>query len=379
MKVAVVHYWLVGMRGGERVLEEILSLFPQAVIVTHVCDRPKLSKRILQHEIRETFISKLPFAKRKYQTYLPFMPLALEQMDMTEFDLVISSESGPAKGIICRPDAIHICYCHSPMRYIWDQMHVYRANASRLTRWLMPIVSHKLRVWDVTSAARVDHFIANSNYVSQRIEKFYRRSSDVLYPPVATDEFSTAHKSQIGSHYLMAGELVAYKRPDLAIEAFNKSGRSLTVVGEGNMRKTLEQKSGSNITFLGKVPFAELKHHFATCRALIFPGEEDFGIVPVEVMASGRPVVAFGRGGALDTIKEGETGMFFQGQTVSVLNKALDKFETQLLPKVDGTQLRAHAEQFSRERFRLGLIECLVKSGVLVDSIALTNDSSEIS
>jgi len=145
------------------------------------------------------------------------------------------------------------------------------------------------------------------------------------------------------------------------------------------MRKTLEQKSGSNITFLGKVPFAELKHHFATCRALIFPGEEDFGIVPVEVMASGRPVVAFGRGGALDTIKEGETGMFFQGQTVSVLNKALDKFETQLLPKVDGTQLRAHAEQFSRERFRLGLIECLVKSGVLVDSIALTNDSSEIS
>lgn len=350
MKVAIVHYWLVGMRGGEKVLEQLLVLYPDAVILTHVYDPDSVSPLIRKAEVRETFIGRLPGAKTHYQKYLPLMPRALEELDMQEFDLIVSSESGPAKGIIPRPDAVHLCYCHSPMRYIWDHYHVYRAGAGRLTRALMPFLAHKLRIWDVTSAARVDVFVANSSFIAQRIRKFYRREAEVVAPPVAVEEFAISET--VGDHYLLAGELVSYKRPDLAIAAFNASGRKLTVVGDGPMRKALEAMAGLNITFRGRVPFAELKREFATCQALIFPGEEDFGIVPVEVMASGRPVVALGRGGALDSVVPGKTGVFFEEPSVAALNGAVDALEADPGMLTTPQAIRAHAETFSEAVFR---------------------------
>jgi glycosyltransferase involved in cell wall biosynthesis len=325
MKIVIVHYWLVGMRGGEKVLEAFLELYPEAVIITHVYDESKVSEKVRQHEVRETFIGKLPGAKKYYQKYLPLMPLALELMDLQEFDLIISSESGPAKGIIPRPDATHICYCHSPMRYIWDHYQVYRERAGSLARMVMPLMAHRLRIWDVTTAARVDQFVANSSFIGQRINKYYRRDAEVIFPPVETKSFAIS--DSVGEHYLLAGEMVSYKRADLAVEAFNQSGRNLVVLGDGEMRVSLEKKSGPNITFLGRVDFDELKRQFATCKALVFPGEEDFGIIPVEVMACGRPVIAYGRGGALDTVVEGVSGVLFHEQTVEALNTAIDRFE----------------------------------------------------
>ncbi|MDF3419977.1 glycosyltransferase [Sulfitobacter sp. KE29] len=350
MKVAIVHYWLVGMRGGEKVLEALLELYPQAVIVTHVYDAANVSDAVRRHEVRETFIGRLPGAKAHYQKYLPLMPLALELMDMQEFDLVISSESGPAKGIIVRPDATHISYCHSPMRYIWDHYHVYRARAGWLARMMMPLMAHRLRIWDVTTAARVDHFIANSSFIAQRIKTYYRREAEVVFPPVDTGEFEISE--QVGDHYLLAGEMVAYKRADLAVEAFNASGRKLVVVGDGEMRSTLERKAGPNIKFLGRVPFDELKRQFATCRALVFPGEEDFGIVPVEVMACGRPVIAYGRGGALDTVVEGISGVLFYVQSVAALNSAIDRFEETPNLVADPDTIRSLAKDFDVEVFK---------------------------
>lgn len=351
MKVAIVHYWLVGMRGGERVLEALCTLYPNAVIITHVADRPRLSEVLLRHEIRETFIARLPAARRHYQKYLPLMPIALEMMDMSEFDLVISSESGPAKGVICRPDAVHVCYCHSPMRYIWDHFHIYRKMSGRLTRLVLPLISHKMRIWDVTTAFRVDQFISNSHFVGQRIKSYYRRDSVVIAPPVAVNEFKSLPLEQIGDHYLLAGELVGYKRADLAVEAFTKMGIPLRVLGDGEQRKRLEAIAGPNVTFYGKVSFARLKEEFSCCKALIFPGEEDFGIVPVEVMAAGRPVIAYGRGGALDSVLPDVTGIFFHEQTSQSIEAAVRNFEEGLARNLDVTKIRGHAETFSTEIF----------------------------
>lgn len=366
MKVAIVHYWLVGMRGGEKVVEALLDLFPTATIITHVYDPDSVSARIRSANIRETFIGRLPKARRLYQKYLPLMPLALEQVDMTEFDLVISSESGPAKGIIPRPDALHLCYCHTPMRYIWDHYHIYRGTAGRLTRTMMPVLTHRLRIWDVSSAARVDKFVANSAFVAARIEKYYRRDAQVIPPPVAVNDFSIS--PEVGDNYLYAGELIPYKRPDLAIEAFSASGRKLTIIGEGEMRAALEAQSGPNITFLGRVSGETLKREYARCRALIFPGEEDFGIIPVEAMASGRPIVAYGRGGVCDTVLPGETGVFFDQPTPEALNHAIADLEAQPGLLEAPERIRAHAEQFDvarfKERMRAVIDEALKARGI---------------
>ena len=319
-RVALVHYWLVGMRGGEKVLEALCRMFPDADIFTHVYDPNAMSATINAHRVIETAVGRLPMAKRLYQSYLPFMPRALEQLDLTGYDLVISSEAGPAKGVIVSPDAYHLCYCHSPMRYLWDQYHIYRENAGLLSRTMMPLLSHNLRMWDVTSAARVDAFAANSHHVANRIRKYWRRESEVVHPPVDVDAFAPAPEAEIGDYYLWAGELAPYKRPDLAVEAFRKLGLPLLVIGGSEkQRARLAKTAPDNVTFMGKVPFDTLKHHLARCKALVFPGEEDFGIVPVEAMASGRPVIAYGRGGALDTVVDGRTGMLFKDQSVDGL------------------------------------------------------------
>jgi glycosyltransferase involved in cell wall biosynthesis len=348
MRVAIVHYWLVGMRGGEKVVEALCELYPEADIFTHVYVPEKVSDRINQHKIITTFINSLPWASKMYKTYLPLMPLALEQLDLRSYDLIISSESGPSKGIIPSSDAIHVCYCHTPMRYIWNMYHDYRSGAGRVARLMMPPLSHYLRMWDVTSAARVDSFVANSATVAKRIHRYYGADSVVIHPPVDTDAFSIAAPSELGDYYLMAGELVSYKRPDLAVRAFNEMGLELVVIGGGEMLDEIRGLAGPTVTVLGAQPFDVLKQHYAGCRALIFPGEEDFGMVPVEAMASGRPVVAFGRGGATETVAKGLSGIFFTEQTVEAISSAVKSLAG---IEIDPEKIAAHARQFGRDQF----------------------------
>lgn len=363
LRVAIIHYWLFHMRGGEKVLEALCEMFPQADIFTHVLDREKLSPVIQKHRIETTFISRMPMARKLYQKYLPFMPRALEELDLNAYDLVISSEAGPAKGVIARPDALHICYTHSPMRYLWDQYHIYFQRAGGFTKLVMPHLVHELRKWDVTSAARVDAFAANSNHVAKRIRKYWRRESTVVFPPVAVDSFGPVPASERAPFFLWAGELVSYKRPDLAVEAFNRLGLPFVVIGDGPERKPLEAIARPNITFLGKVPFDVLKSHYARCQALVFPGEEDFGIIPVEVMASGRPVIAYERGGALDTVVPGVSGQFFQDASVDGLIDAIEQF-TRTAGDFDPQAAMTHARQFAPERFKDGMRALIAANGV---------------
>jgi glycosyltransferase involved in cell wall biosynthesis len=348
MKVAIIHYWLVGMRGGEKVIEALCEMYPQADIFTHVYVPEMVSDRINRHKIIPTFINSLPRASKMYKNYLPLMPLALEQLDLRGYDLVISSESGPAKGIIAPARALHVCYCHTPMRYIWNMYQDYRDSAGRVARLLMPPLTHYLRMWDVSSAARVDSFVANSATVAGRIHRYYGADSVVIHPPVDTAAFSIAAPSELGDYYLMAGELVSYKRPDLAVQAFNEMKLKLVVIGGGEMLDEIRRLAGPTVTILGPQPFDVLKKHYAGCRALIFPGEEDFGMVPVEAMASGRPVVAFGRGGATETVAKDLSGVFFAEQTAEAISSAVRNLAG---IEIDPAKIAAHASQFGRDQF----------------------------
>ncbi|WP_417492419.1 glycosyltransferase [Maricaulis sp.] len=351
-RVLLVHYWLVGMRGGEKVLEALCRMFPGADILTHVIDHDSLSPRLNQHRILTTSINQLPWSKQLYQSYLPLMPQALEACDLAAYDLVISSESGPAKGVIVPPDTPHLCYCHSPMRYIWDQYHTYKASAGVFARLAMPYIAHRLRQWDVTSAARVDQFVANSEHVANRVQKYWRREAAVVHPPVGVADFAPVTPDERGDYYLWLGELTPYKRPDLAVEAFTRSGRPLKLIGGPDKSVSrLEKTAGSNVEFLGKTDFDTLKHHLARCKALIFPGEEDFGIVPVEALASGRPVIGFNRGGIRDTISDGRTGILYDEATVEGLNAAVSRFENSDLATCGSDVFTRAAADFSEERF----------------------------
>lgn len=348
MRVAIIHYWLVGMRGGEKVLESLCRIFPSADIFTHVYLPSAISDVINGHKVQTTFIGKLPHAVKMYKNYLPLMPMALEQLNLEGYDLIISSESGPAKGVIPMPSARHICYCHSPMRYIWNMYSRYRSQAGIITKIMMPPLSHYLRMWDVTAAARVDGFVANSATVAQRIERYYRREAEVIHPPVDTAAFRPVPLAELDEHYLMVGELVGYKRPDLAVEAFNRLKKKLVVIGGGEMLEQLRRLAGPTVSILGAQPFDVLKYHYAHCRALIFPGEEDFGIVPVEAMASGRPVIAFGSGGATETVIENRTGLFFDSQTLDALIDAVERFERMDFDPIEAV---ARAETFGGDVF----------------------------
>ncbi|PSL18466.1 glycosyltransferase [Shimia abyssi] len=353
LRVAIVHYWLVGMRGGEKVLETLCRMFPQAVIFTHVYAPDQMSDLINSHEVRTTKISNLPMARSMYQKYLPLMPNALAKLDLTDFDLIISSESGPAKGVKTRADAVHLCYCHSPMRYIWDQYDVYRQQAGLITRTVMPALVGKLRSWDQQSASALDGIASNSNHVANRVKTYWDCPSHVVHPPVAVEDFSPVPASELGEFYLWAGELAPYKRPDLAVEAFNRLKKPLIVIGgPPKTERTLSRLANPEyVHFLGRVSFDKMKAYMAHCRALIFPGEEDFGIVPVEVMASGRPVIAYGKGGALDTVVDGKTGLLFQDQTVEGLIQAVTDFEAQGLDKLPAHSIVKHAQKFSEKVF----------------------------
>jgi glycosyltransferase involved in cell wall biosynthesis len=348
MKVAVIHYWLVGMRGGEKVVEALCEMYPQADIFTHVYVPDMTSENIKKHRIIPTFINSLPRAPKMYKTYLPLMPLALEQLDLRGYDLVISSESGPAKGVIPPSEALHVCYCHTPMRYIWNMYQDYRNSAGRLTRMMMPPLAHYLRLWDVTSAARVDSFVANSTTVAARIRRYYHSDSVVIHPPVDTNAFSIAPPSELADYYLMAGELVSYKRPELAVRAFNEMKQKLVIIGGGEMLDEIRRLAGPTVTVMGSQPFEVLKQHYARCRALVFPGEEDFGMVPVEAMASGRPVIAFGKGGATETVADGISGVFFAEQTVAAISSAVRRLADL---KIDSNRIAEHANRFGRDTF----------------------------
>ena len=350
MKVAIVHYWLVTMRGGEKVLEELCKLFPQADIFTNVYDESKISDTIKSHKIFTTKINKWPMAKKLYQKYMPFMPKALMDLDLTGYDLVISSESGPAKGVVPSPNAFHLCYCHTPMRYLWDMYHEYFRKSNPIVKFFMKNMIPSLRLWDVMSSNLVDCFVANSHYVQARIKRYYNRDAKVIFPPCDIEKYVNNQRNP-KEFYLFFGQLVGYKRADLAIEACIKSGRKLVVIGDGKSKEAQKYANTGLITFTGRVSDEEVAKYLSEAKALIFPGIEDFGIIPVEANAAGCPVLAYKEGGAIDSIKENETGLFFEEQTADSIIECMNKFEQIESSFTNREVFTTHVKQFSKEEF----------------------------
>lgn len=348
MKVAIVHEWLTVYGGSERVVEEIHKLFPEAPIYALVYDKDNMPERFKQYDIRTTFVQKMPFAKKKYPNYLPLMPRAFEALDLTEYDLVLSSSTACAKGVITRSDAIHICYCHTPMRYAWEFYYEYTREMNKFKRFIIGFFMHKIRMWDRLAADRVDYFIANSNYIKGRIGKYYRRESKVIFPPVNTHLYHIEKKEDF---YLIVSRMVTYKRVDLAVDAFNELRLPLIIIGGGPEEKKLKAKAKSNIQFLGRLTDEEIVSYYARSKAFIFPGEEDFGITPIEAQAAGTPVIAYGRGGALDTVIDGQTGILFHEQTVEALVEAVKQFEKQGVT-LSANEIKDRSERFSVTRFK---------------------------
>lgn len=336
LRVAIVHDWLVVDGGAEKVLRALLAAFPQAEVFTLVDHLPDDKRGWLAgHRVHTSLIQRLPFSRRYYRHYLPFMPYAIEQMDLRGFDLVISSSHAVAKGIPTLPGQYHLCYCHTPMRYAWDMKEGYLADAAfpAPLEWYVRRTLGRLRQWDYITASQVDHFVANSHNVASRIAKFYRREATVLHPPVDVGAFAF-HPGPRSDYYLAASRLVPYKRIDLIIEAFRHSpGRQLKVVGDGPERKRLERlaKGADNITLLGHQPHDRLQSLMQRARGFVFAADEDFGIMPLEAQACGTPVIAFGQGGALETVRGEEdhnpTGVFFDAQRPESLTQALERFE----------------------------------------------------
>jgi glycosyltransferase involved in cell wall biosynthesis len=352
MKVAIVHYWLVTMRGGEKVLESLLNLFPGADIFTHVYNPDAVSGIIKSHRVYTSFIQKLPFAVQLYQKYMPLMPRALNGFNLQGYDLVISSESGPAKGVVPAPGAFHLCYCHTPMRYIWDMYHDYYRESGVLTRFFMKRMVPSLRVWDIVSSNLVDRFAANSAYVASRIRRYYNRDSDIVHPPVAVEKYAGLERKP-EDFYLFFGQLTGYKRLDIAIDACAALGKKLVVIGSGMSapQKKMYEKSGF-VVFPGRADTQGIGSYFSRAKALLFPGIEDFGIVPVEAMAAGCPVIAFRKGGAVETVREGVTGLFFDEQSPEALAAAIESFENNSARYEDRNAFNAHVQRFSEAAFQ---------------------------
>jgi len=345
MRAAIVHYWLLNQRGGEKVLDGLCRLLPDADIFTLFCDPATLSPEVRRHRVTTSFLNPM---RRWYRNLLPLMPMALESFDLRGYDLVVSSESGPAKGVITSSGTRHLCYCHTPMRYLWDLYPAYRNEWTR-SRWkraAMTPLSNYLRLWDYASAARVDRFVANSENVRARIWKTYRREAEVVHPPVDVDAFEW---KPADDYFLIVSELVPYKRIDTAVRLFSHSGRRLRIAGAGPETGKLRKMAAPNVEFLGRVTDQELRELYARCRALLLPGEEDFGITPVEALASGKPVIALGRGGALETVPP-FGGVFCDEPTEEHLADALKRFEA-LEPDVRAGELQEYARRFSEDEF----------------------------
>lgn len=348
MKIALVHDWMNQIGGAEDVLEALVALFPQAPIYTSLYAPDRMPPHWRQWDIRPGFIDRLPFAHRQQQLYFPLYPFAFEQFDFQEYDVVISNKSGFCHGIITGPETLHICYCLTPTRYVWRYpQYAEREQLGRLTRTVLPPFLTFLRQWDQLAANRVDHFVAISREIERRVNKVYRREATVIHPPVDTARFMPSGK--IEDYYLMVGRLVPYRRVDLLIEAFNRMQRPLFIAGNGRDRERLEALAGPTIKFLGYVPDADLPDLMARCRAFMWPGEEDFGIAPLQAMAAGRPVIAYKAGGVLETLIPGETGLFFAQQTVEAIINAVEAFDPS---QFDSYRIRCHAEQYDTSVFK---------------------------
>ncbi len=356
MKVAIVHDWLVNYGGAERVVEEFLKIYPDADIFTLVYDKKKMGKIFPPEKVRTSFVQKIPCATKLYTKLLSLMPKAFESFDLTGYDLVISSSSSCAKGVITSPATPYIAYIHSPMRYAWDLYFDYFKRSGRITRFFMKRQMPKIREWDFISSQRIDSIISNSSYIARRIKKFWNRDAKVIFPPVDTERISP-NGLPPEDFYVVFSRFVPYKRIDLAIKACGSTGRTLVVIGSGKQEKELKslagKYSGAEITFTGRISDDEVRDYLQRCRALIFCAEEDFGIIPVEAQAAGRPVIAFGKGGALETVKDGTTGTFFKEQTEMSLVEALDRFEKmEAAGAFKSETISAWAKKFSAERFR---------------------------
>ena len=349
MRVAIVHYWLLKMRGGEKVVEALCRLFPEADLFTLFYDPAGVSDVIRSHRVTASFLNPL---RRRYRSLLPLMPLALEQFDLRDYDLVVSSESGPAKGVLVSSTARHVCYCHTPMRYLWELYPAY-LHDWQIRSWQRALIApfaHYVRLWDYASAARVDEFVANSENVRRRIARAYRRDAEVVYPPVAVERF---YWKPAEDYFLMVSELVAYKQIDAAVRVFSKSGRKLRIVGDGPEYRRLKRLAAPNVEFCGRLSDEELRNQYARCRALLSPGEEDFGITSVESLASGKPVIALGRGGALEAVpaEDPRGGVLYDVPDEAHLQAAINTFDA-LESRYSAPALQAWAQQFSEAEFR---------------------------
>lgn len=357
IKVAVVHDWLVTYAGAERVLEQILTIYPQADLFA-LCDFLPDHERafIGGRKVSTTFIQRLPFARRRYRSYLPLMPLAIEQLDLSGYDLVISSSHAVAKGVLTGPDQIHVSYVHTPIRYAWDMQHQYlrESNLDRgIKAWLARWFLHKMRLWDIRTSPGVDHFVSNSKFIARRIKKVYGRTAKVIYPPVDCDRFQMVKEKE--DFYLTASRLVPYKRVDLIVESFNQMPDCrLVVIGDGPDYAKIKALAGKNVEVLGYQSDERLRELMGKARAFVFAAEEDFGITPVEAQACGTPVIAFGKGGSLETVRASgsePTGVFFEEQSAASVKSAVLSFETKR-HSFSAESCRAHAEKFSAKRFR---------------------------
>lgn len=354
MKVAIIHDFLTQDGGAERVLKSLKDLYPEAPIYTLVYHQKRVADHWQNKDIRPSFLQKLPFGKEKYQWYLSLMPAAIEQHDLQGYDMVISSSSAFAKGVITPPETLHLCYCHTPTRYLWSDTHSYieELGVNRLVKRMLPPFISKLRLWDKATAERVDHFVANSKLVQTRIKKYYRRDSELIYPPVEIDQFHPVERP--ANYFLAGGRMVPYKKLDMVIRAFNRLGIPLKIFGFGPLEKKLRAMAKPHIEFLGKVKDHELTTLYQNALAFIHPQIEDFGIMAVESMASGRPVIAYRGGGALETVVDGVTGKFFDEPHWEALGDAVIRFYQE---EYDSRLIRAHAEKFSSTVFQTRVLE----------------------
>ncbi|PIE31578.1 glycosyl transferase [candidate division KSB3 bacterium] len=358
MRLAIVHDGLAtnGGRGGaEWVLTVLKEMYPEAPVYTTVYNKSRMPEYFQNYDIHPSFLQHFPYAQKNHRLYLPLMPTAVEQLDLRGFDVVLSCSHSVVKGIITSPATRHLCYCYTPLRYAWDMYHEYMELGwkNRIMRLLIPPLLTYIRTWDSLSSNRVDRFIAISHYVAQRIRKYYRRESVVIYPPVDVLLFSLA--PTIEPYFLIVSRLEAYKRIELAVKAFNRLELPLVIIGEGTERERLTSMARDNITFLGRQPDNVVREHLSRCQALIFPGEEDFGITPVEAQSSGRPVIAYHGGGALETVTE-HTGLFFHQKTPEALVEAVQQFDAS---RFDPVAIREHAEQFDIAVFRQQIREMI--------------------
>lgn len=341
-RIAIIHDWLTGTRGGERVLEVLCELFPEASLFTLLHVPGSVSPRIESHPIRTSFVQHLPFVRRHYRIYLPLFPQAIEKFDLSDFDLVLSVSHCVAKGAIPPPGAVSVCICLTPVRYAWEQLDTYFPKRKALMRFVVSSSLKRLRDWDRRTSDRVHHFVAISRNVASRIRRFYGRESEVIYPPVDLSRF-TPEPGNVSDCYLIVSAFAPYKRLDIAIEAFRGLDRKLKIIGKGQEEGRLKRMAPRNVEFLGPLPDEQVAEHLARCKALIFPGVEDFGIVPLEALASGRPVIAYGDGGALETLTDAKTGVFFHEQTPRSLANAVKRIEGMTF---DSAALRAAAARF---------------------------------